>query len=156
MRMLFLAIVLGCQLLSGCMVQRVAPYDDVLDAGMVAVQQDTEYFFNRAGVNTAASAYGQSSEFYARTEAKLRVLEMRAQSMANNQRVATQIHDLNLNLVSMQELNRTQGSLSPTYLQTEHAILASQFRSFFVAQLALKFHFNKPLATPQTAPPLSP
>lgn len=156
MRMPFLAIVFGCQLLSGCMIHRVAPYDDVLDAGMLSVQQDTEYFFNKAGADYASSAYGQTGEFYARTEAKLHILELRAQSMANNQRVATQIHDIDLNLTGMQELNRTQGMLSPAYLQTEHAILASQFRSFFAAQLALKFHFTQPLATPQTAPPLRP
>lgn len=142
--------------LTGCAVHLIAPYDPVLDQTMVGVQQDTEFFFNRMaeaqGVD--ADTYARNAEFYLRTEATLTTLLLRAQAVPKSTVVADQLRNLEATVERMQATHRRDGTLSPTLIGDERAILQSEFRSFFALQFALKNHFNKPVSTPATAPAL--
>ena len=140
-------ILLLCPLLlTGCMVHFIAPYDPVLDQTMTQVQSDTELFFNQlqAAAGTDAATYNSTQAFYVKTEATVRTLLTRAQSVPKSQEVAVQVAAIESTLERTQKQHERDKTLGTENASLVRQTLESEFRSFFTLELALRAHVTPP------------
>ncbi|WP_374326355.1 hypothetical protein [Azonexus sp.] len=121
--------------LTACTPRLLAPYDEVTDRSVSALQRQTEAHLIalEAAAGTPSCAFAHHQRFYTDARIDISALAVRTAAIPGNERTAEQTTLLLASLESLRQLHRLD------CLSTEQiAILRSQFNSSFTAILRLE------------------
>lgn len=130
-----LATVILLLALAACTPRLLAPYDEVTDRSVSALQRQTEAHLIalEAAAGTPECAFDHHQRFYTEARIETSALAVRTAAIPGNERTGEQAALLLASLDSLRQLHRL-GCLAPEQI----AILRTQFNSSYTAILRLE------------------
>lgn len=135
-------LILLLTLTSGCSIQLISDYDELIDSYATEMQSGIETFLIKMErlAGTAEGTYARNIGFYEEIQGTLTTLALRAEMLDDNKIVAEQIALLQKNLENLRELHELQGEkgLSPELAEPMKVAFNTQFKAIIKLQNALK------------------
>jgi len=129
-------------LLTGCAVQLIAQYDQVIDQTVVSLQTQIETFLTQMErtAGTPEGEYVNQTKFYDGIDGTLATLTVRAASIPQNEIVTQQINLLKSNIDLLKKIHQEQKEKGLTQLQIDPIKTAFdvQFKAIYQLEDALK------------------
>lgn len=127
--------VLAIMSLAACSsVRLISDYDPIVDQSVTALQKDIDTFLTRME-NPDPPEFGESNDFYTKTEVDLRAIQVRASARPKNQLIIDQLDLVGENLGILATIHEA-GLEDPQEIELMRDAFQTQFRAILTLELA--------------------